>query len=95
MVEPPSSPYVPRDMPFWINVFPNPADQRTTIALARHDPIKDATVYDLLGRKMDVPVSRISESSVSLDVSGLSVGAYTVSIHDRYGRGVKQFLVRH
>ncbi len=81
------------DLPFWINIFPNPAENRTTVALARNDPMRAVEVYDLLGRKMNVRVERMSESSVSLDVSQLAPGAYSVLLSDYYGKLAKMFIV--
>ncbi|MBS1902573.1 MAG: T9SS type A sorting domain-containing protein [Bacteroidetes bacterium] len=77
--------YVPLNYPKFVNVFPNPATEHTQIALARNCPITTLRLVDIMGREQSVPIKRLTEYSVDVDVSKLPSGIYLAGITTPYG----------
>ena len=66
----------PPDYPNFINIYPNPANDKVTIALWRHAGIKQIRIFDILGREIKAPTKQLTQSSFELDVSLVAAGPY-------------------
>ncbi len=64
------------DYPNFINIYPNPAREKVTIALWRHAGIKQIRLFDILGREIKAPALQLTQSSFELDVSSVPPGPY-------------------
>ena len=66
----------PADYPNFINIYPNPANDKVTIALWRHAGIKQIRIFDILGREIKALTKQLTQSSFELDVSLVAAGPY-------------------
>jgi hypothetical protein len=66
--------------PMQVSVYPNPVSSGRLTVTTSGAGTPDVTVYDLLGRKVNVNILKGTEGKMDLDVSMLSVGMYVVSI---------------
>ena len=67
--------------------FPNPARDKVICRIGKNDvSLISATLYDLLGETLSVPVSRQSDNSLSLSVSDISNGIYVIQARDSRGQ---------
>ncbi|MGC8803151.1 MAG: T9SS type A sorting domain-containing protein, partial [Bacteroidales bacterium] len=71
-----------------IRIFPNPAADYVSIALAH--PISSVEIYSLSGQL----VSRLKNPSATLDVSNLSSGSYIMFVEDTQGTRYRSRLVK-
>ena len=75
-------------------IFPNPAFDAVTlegdVLLA---DIREVAVYDPAGRAVDLPVSRLSDRALGLNVRALAAGTYVVSIQAGDQRVAARMLV--
>ena len=62
-----------------IRIHPNPASQSITISLVNTEEVHSLNLYDLQGRQLDVPVTR-DQQSVSIDISQLAAGLYSLKV---------------
>ncbi len=66
----------PADYPNFINIYPNPANEKVKIALWRNAGIKQIRIFDILGREIKAPTKQLTQSSFELDVSLVAAGPY-------------------
>ncbi|MBL8000109.1 MAG: T9SS type A sorting domain-containing protein, partial [Candidatus Kapabacteria bacterium] len=81
-----------------LSVGPNPADQRTTLRfMLDNERTVAIAVYDISGARVmelaDGQQYQRGETTVALDVSSLSSGAYFVSIISNRGEQATQRLI--
>lgn len=66
-------------------VFPNPTSGQFTVKYDGNSLATDIAVFDLLGRKIEVPVNSLSNNRVKLDLNSQPPGTYIVrmNLNDR------------
>jgi hypothetical protein len=69
-----------------IDVFPNPARDKVICRLSGDVPLVSATLYDLLGETVSVPVSTGNDNTITLSVAGVADGIYVVQVRDLRGQ---------
>lgn len=70
--------YLPADKK--ITVYPNPAQDETTILFENYDLASLITVYDLSGRKVIEATNQTGNSSIKLNTAALHAGIYVLEI---------------
>lgn len=80
--------------PFDFTLYPNPANAQTRIALQNSTFNEvSASVYDVMGKKINVEITQIGENSLSLNVSHLEKGVYFVKVKSNFEEKTKQLVV--
>ena len=69
-----------------IEVFPNPAKDKVICRLSGGAQLVAATLFNLLGETISVPVNNESDNSITLSVAGVSGGIYIVQVRDIRGQ---------
>jgi len=59
-------------------VFPNPSNSKVTVEAGQNIADNQITVYNLLGQKIEVKITRIAEKKVDVDLTGNVPGVYFV-----------------
>ncbi len=73
-----------------INIYPNPANDRLTIATELH--VEEISIYDIYGRHALSRQVAKSPSHQVIDVAGLNSGIYFINIKTDKGNIVKRFI---
>ncbi len=83
----------PADYPNFINIFPNPSNDKVKVALWRNAGIKQIRIFDILGREISAPTKQLTQSSFELDVSLVSAGPYILVCDIAGGTNVARTLM--
>lgn len=83
----------PADYPNFINIFPNPANDKVKIALWRNAGIKQIRIFDVLGREISAPTKQLTQSSFELDVSLVAAGPYILVCDIAGGTNVARTII--
>lgn len=72
-----------------IQIYPNPSNDVLFIKTNYLDAVKEISLFDLAGKKLNVPSEKISSTLWKLDVSMLSQGIYFISINHQFYKIMK------
>lgn len=78
-----------------LRVYPNPASDRVVLEADQLEGVRNVQVVDASGRSQRLPVSRLSDSSLNLDVAHLPDGIYFVQVETARNRLSGKVLVAH
>jgi predicted outer membrane repeat protein len=76
-----------------VSIYPNPVSAGILTVSTSQAGTPVVTVYDLLGRKVKVPILKNIEGELGLDVSRLSAGIYIISVRKEEEEQVLRFVV--
>ena len=74
-------------------LFPNPTNDLVTIQSFNH--ISNLTVYDIIGKRLNVDIVTTSSSKLQFSVKNLNSGIYYIKIKNNLGTITKKLIVKH
>ena len=74
-------------------IFPNPTNDLVTIQSFNH--ISNLTVYDIIGKRLNVDIVTTSSSKLQFSVKNLNSGIYYIKIKNNLGTITKKLIVKH
>ena len=74
-------------------IFPNPTNDLVTIQSFNH--ISNLTVYDIIGKRLNVDSVTTSSSKLQFSVKNLKSGIYYIKIKNNLGTITKKLIVKH
>lgn len=75
------------NQPLEVKLFPNPTSRKVTVSAAVDLRSDFITVYNLLGKAVNIPVNRLSTKKMEIDFTGKSPGMYIIRVNN----GIKHF----
>ena len=82
-----------KNLDFNLSLFPNPTQNQINLVCDEMNSIDNIRLFDIQGKEIESPVTRLTEQHIQVKVDGLVPGVYNVEISNTKGnRSVKQFI---
>ena len=76
------------------NVFPNPAQRKTPVTVEAGASIAEIRLWNMSGREIVVPVTKMGSGKAELNLDGLTSGVYMLQLKTAGGTAFKKLIVK-